>query len=176
MSLLTQWQRGKRLRGSTILGLVQAETNTPYRAMESIVKAVQSADSTSPILRDISLAKTKIFYLTTFGIGQFQKRKWSRKCCKVKLSQFMWTVQHSVKSSSKEETWQKNLNIISTFFWEPTRRVETHFLDTVFLTDDKATTQLEQIKASLDDCQEGLEKVSQLSRDNPAVNHKLLKD
>ena len=65
-------KRKKIVRAETILGLVQAETNTPYRAMESIVnKAVQSADPTSPILSDVSLAKTKVSYLTTFGIGQF---------------------------------------------------------------------------------------------------------
>ena len=137
---------------------------------------MQSADPTSPILSDVSLAKTKVSYLTTFGIGQFQKEEVVKKMLQSEAVTIYVDCSTFRQKFERGGDLAKNLDIISRFFSEPTQRVKTHFLDTVFLTDEKATTQLEQIKASLNDCQVGLEKVSQLSIDNPPVNQKLFKD
>ena len=69
----------------------------------------------------------------------------------------------------------KNLNIVVKFFNERTKRVEQHFLDVIFLAQETTLIQLEVIRNAMGEFDITWKQVSQLGRDDPAVNKLLVK-
>ena len=85
-------------RGEALLSLVQVETNTSFRAAESIVGVVKTLDPHSPILQRIELGKTKLNYLSTYGLGEFQIKQLKRKCKMLLLWFYLMIPVHSDKN------------------------------------------------------------------------------
>ncbi len=65
----------KNLKGETIIGLSQTENGISFRAMANVISDFKDIDQEPKIWNEIQMGKTKINYVTTFGIGKHQENR-----------------------------------------------------------------------------------------------------
>lgn len=117
-------------------------------------------------LSELKMRKTKYEYISVHGIGEFQKEELARNINNsVSICIFIDTATFKQKSEITGSL-VKNLDIMVRFFNEGTDRVETHFLDVVFISKETADVQIDKIMKVLGDLDISISKVTQLSRDH----------
>ena len=70
----------------------------------------------------------------------------------------------------------KDVDVLARFYNEASHRTETHFLGCYFVGSEKAVDLVNLLQKTWDEYSIDVEKIIQISRDNPAVNKKMAKD
>ena len=164
----------RKLRAEAIISLVRSETNTSIRSMEKIIQAFKVVDPYSKVLSDVELERTKLTYITDYGIESY---------CKSRLKEMLYRADGVVvyldtatfkQLSSETGSISKNLDLVVRFHNEASQRIECHYLDTAQLYSETADIQLEVLMKVCEDF-DILHKVMQAGLDGPNVNKKLVK-
>lgn len=144
----------------------------PFRGIETLHLAYKAALPLNKVLQTSSMGRTKAMYIPTHGISEYQVQRLKGKLDKAEFATI--SVDMSTFSQISETgTKTKNLDIVVRFYNDVSKQVENHFLDVHFLAYETADIQKASILKSLSRFSIGLDKVIQLSRDNPNVNRRL---
>ena len=140
----------KILRGEAIIGLSQAENDISFRAMSKVVSNFKDIDEGSKIWSKIEMGKTKINYVTTFGIGKYQENRIKKEL--KETEGFTLYIDTSTFHQKSDETGAlaKDIDFIVHYFSESSQRIEVHYLSTVFLVHETASVQIDTILSILE--------------------------
>ena len=149
----------RELRLTAMLGFVQAETNTSYRAFEKIHEVYQTALPDCSILKNVSLSRQKINYVTCHGLAGYQKEELSVKISKAETIVLYLDTSTFHQLTERTGSLSKNLDLYIRFYDESIQRVHSYFLDVIFLASEKADIQVEALLKSFERFEFSIEKL-----------------